>query len=104
MAYTNEEKERYLGILNNFDHQEFDNRFTCCNCQSENFFIEAGYYICESCGTSNGYVLGYYDLREYDRFYYRRKSIYQRKYHYENKVKDISMRLCLNDEEEQCFF
>ena len=61
---------------------------------------ERGYFICEFCRALNGHVLGYYDLREYDRLYYRRKSIYQRRYHYENKVKDISKRLGLNEEEE----
>lgn len=70
MAYTNETTVGYLDILNNSFQQEFDNKFRCNNCQSDNFFIESGYYICEKCGSSNGHVLGYYDLREYDRFYY----------------------------------
>ena len=57
--------------------------------------------MCESCDSSNGHALAYYDNREYDRFHYHRKNIYQRKYHYENKVKDISKRLSLTDDE-QC--
>ena len=60
--------------------------------------------MCESCDSSNGHALGYYDNKEYDRFYYRRKSIYQRKYHYENKVKDISKRISLTDDEEYCLY
>lgn len=74
----------------------------CKNCKSYLSFEtkERGYFICEFCRALNGHVLGYYDLREYDRLYYRRKSIYQRRYHYENKVKDISKRLGLNEEEE----
>ena len=58
--------------------------------------------MCESCDSSNGHALGYYDMKEHDRFHYRRKSIYQRKYHYENKVKDISKRISLTDDEEYC--
>ena len=34
-----------------------------------------------------------------DRLHYRKKSIYQRKYHYEKKVNEISKRINLNDEE-----
>ena len=60
--------------------------------------------MCESCDSSNGHALGYYDMKEYDRFHYRRKSIYQRKYHYENKVKDISERISLTDGEEYCLY
>lgn len=63
-----------------------------------------GFYICDECETNNGYVLGYYDYKEFDRFYYRKKSIYQRQYHYENKVKDISQRLLLSDEEQYLLY
>ncbi|CAH3177348.1 unnamed protein product [Porites evermanni] len=58
-----------------------------------------GYNICDSCGTTNGHVLGYFDLKEYDRFHFRKKSIYQRKYHYEKKVDQISRRLRLTEDE-----
>ena len=47
----------------------------------------------------NGHVLGYWDLKEYNRFHYRKKSIYQRRYHYEKKVNQISNRLNLNDDQ-----
>ena len=40
------------------------------------FYVESGFYKCESCDSLNGKALGYYDLEEYDRFYYRRKSVY----------------------------
>ena len=60
--------------------------------------------MCESCDSPNGHARGYYDMKEYDRFHYRKKSIYQRKYHYENKVKDISKRLALTDDEQYCLY
>ena len=106
MAYTKEQIEEYTEILNNFKRQgeESNNLFTCWNCQCDDFYIESGFYMCESCDSSNGHALGYYDNKEYDRFHYRRKSIYQRKYHYENKVKDISKRLSLTDDEEYCLY
>ena len=34
-----------------------------------------------------------------DRLYYRKKSIYHRKYHYEKKVNQISKRINLTDEQ-----
>lgn len=68
--------------------------------QGPEFYIEFGYYFCEKCDSCNGKALGFFDYKEYDRFSYRRKSIYQRKYHYENTVKDIRKRLSLSDDEE----
>ena len=47
----------------------------------------------------NGHVLGYWDIKEYNRFHYRKKSIYQRRYHYEKKVNQISNKLNLNDDQ-----
>lgn len=63
-------------------------------------YVESGYYFCEECDSCNGKALGYFDYKERDRFSYRKKSIYQRKYHYENTVKDIGKRLSLSDNEE----
>ena len=71
----------------------------CSNCQSDSFCVESGYNICDSCGTTNGHVLGYFDLKEYDRFHFRKKSIYQRKYHYEKKVEQVSRRIHLTEDE-----
>ena len=99
MAYTKEQIEELKKIFDNYKKQvnetlsPEDNRFGCWNCQCDDFYVESGFYMCESCDSSNGHALGYYDMKEYDRFHYRRKSIYQRKYHYENKVKDISKRI-----------
>ena len=106
MADTKEQIEKYTEILNNFKRQgeESNNIFTCWNCQCNDFYVESGFYMCESCDSSNGHALGYYDKKEYDRFHYRRKSIYQRKYHYENKVKEISKRLSLTDDEKYCLY
>lgn len=61
---------------------------------------------CEKCSTSNGYVLGYYDQKEYERSHFRQKSIYQRKYHYEQKIADISKKfgLSLTEEEKYCLY
>ena len=103
MTYTKEEIEKYLEILrsyNNSQSEEKENtKVRCRNCQSNSFTIESGCNICDSCGTTNGYVLGYFDLKEYDRFHFRKKSIYQRKYHYEKKVDQVSKRLHLTDDE-----
>ena len=101
MAYTKEEIEKYLEILKSYNTQpeEKENRFRCSNCQSDSFSIELGYNICDSCGLTNGHVHGYFDLKEYDRFHFRKKSIYQRKYHYEKKIDQISKRINLSDDE-----
>ena len=93
MTYTKEEIEKYLEILrsyNNTQSEEKENtKVRCSNCQSDSFVIDSGYNICDSCGTTNGHVLGYFDLKQYD----------QIKYHYEKKVDQVSRRLHLTEDE-----
>ena len=102
MCYTKEEIERYLEILRSYNTQSEENenrKVRCRNCQSDIFLVESGYNICDSCELTNGHVLGYFHLKEYDRFHFRKKSVYQRKYHYEKKVNQVSRRLHLTEDE-----
>ena len=100
MQYTEEQIKKYLDILHNYSNQQDITVAGCKNCQRDDCFsIYSGQKICESCGTLNGHVLGYYDKKEYDRLHFRKKSIYQRKYHYEKKVQQVSERLHLTDDE-----
>lgn len=101
MTYTEEEIEKYMKIIKNYKNNEIEdnNKFRCKNCRSDSFTIDFGQHVCEECGVLNGNVLGYFDFKEKDRFYYKKKSIYNRKYHYEKKVNQISKRLHLNDDE-----
>ena len=103
MTYKKEEIEKYLEILRSYNNtqseEKANTKVRCRNCQSVSFSFESGYNICDSCGLTNGHVLGYFDLKEYDRFHFRKKSIYQRKYHYEKKVNQVSRRLHLTEDE-----
>ena len=67
--------------------------------KNEGYTIYSGYKLCDNCGCQNGHVLGYFDYKDNDRLHFRKKSIYQRKYHYEKKVNQVSKRLQLDDEE-----
>ena len=105
--YSQEEIDKYMEILHNYTKNsgvaaggvrgvqpplsdEPKMQPQCSNCEnSENFTIYQGYKICEECGITNGHVLGYFDPKEYDRLYFRKKSVYQRKYYYEKKIKQI---------------
>ena len=102
MSYTDEEIKKYLKILNNYNKPmpQFSPKSKCLGClNSDSFTIDSGYKTCDECGTANGHVLGFYDLKDYDRLHYTKKSIYHRKYHYEKKVNQISKRINLNDEQ-----
>ena len=70
------------------------------NVVSPEFYVESGFYFCEKCDSCNGKAFGYFDYQERNRFQYRKRSIFQRKYHYENIVKDIGKKLSLSDDEE----
>ena len=106
MQYT-EEIKKYLDILHNYSNQQditvaggAGGATPCWNCQRDDCFtIYAGFKVCENCGGQNGHILGYYDKKEYDRLHFRKKSIYQRKYHYEKKVQQVSEKLQLTDDE-----
>ena len=106
MCYTEEEIKKYMSILSEYtkssedEQKQFGGKTKCCNCQRDDCFsIYSGYKICENCSVLNGHVLGYYDYRDRDRLHFQKKSIYQRKYHYEKKVNQVSQRLQLSDEQ-----
>ena len=104
MSYAEEQIKKYLDILHNYKNKTVEDsevkKVKCKNCQeSDCFSIYSGYKVCESCGCLNGHVLGYYDQKDYDRLHFRKKSIYQRKYHYEKKVNQVSKRLQLTEDE-----
>ena len=102
MSYTEEEIKKYLSILHNYSCpvETTGEVKGCSNCSNTEFFtIDSGYKICVKCGTENGHVLGLFDVKDLDRLYYRKKSIYQRKYHYEKKVNQNFKRINLTDDE-----
>ena len=100
MCYTEEEIKRYLEILYNYKNttedksSELSSKNKCSYCQrDEGYTIYSGYKICDNCGCQNGHVLGYFDYKDKDRLHFRKKSIYQRKYHYEKKVNQVGKTL-----------
>ena len=103
MLYTEEQIKKYQEILNNYTSkpiEESNLKAKCCACENRtSFTIDYGYKICDECGVANGHVLGFYDVKDCDRLYYRKKSVYQRKYHYEKKVNQVSKRINLTDEQ-----
>ena len=60
--------------------------------------------MCNECGSLNGHILGQFDVKDFDRLYYRKKSIYHRKYYYDKKVKNISKLINLTDEQKFEFY
>ena len=106
MSYTKEEIEKYLEILKSYNNTQSkeDKKLRCKKCQSDSFSIDSGYSVCNHCGTTSGHYLGYYDPKDYSRLHFRKKSIYQRRYHYEKKIDQVSKRLHLNDQQKYELF
>lgn len=103
MVYTDEKIQSYKKILDDYKSSNTPLPPLTHKC-GENLSIYLGQYVCEDCGLFNGYVLGYFDIKERDRFFYKKKSIYNRKYHYEKKVNQISQRIKLSGEERDILF
>ena len=106
MRYSEEEIKRYSDILYKYTREtvavpnEVSIKPKCKNCQRDDCFtIYSGFKVCESCGLLNGHVLGYYDKKDFDRLHYRKKSIYQRKYHFEKKVNQVGKTLKLTEDQ-----
>lgn len=123
MKYTNEEivkyttilnyrkvVEEYNKIINSFNNgitytkilNYFNRKVTFVNCQELEFVKIKGYFWCKNCGYGLGHYIGNFDKRDYDRTIYRKKFIYQREYHYKNKIKEAIKKFNLNlDGDEQ---
>ena len=103
MPYSEKEIKKYKEILLKYTkppEKEVSRKTRCWNCKRDHFFdIVSGFKICENCGCQNEYVLGYFDKKDFERLHFRKKSIYQRKYHYEKKVDQVSKRLKLTEDE-----
>ena len=107
MCYTEEEIKKYLDILRSYTklpEKETDRKTKCWNCKETEFDLVSGFKICVNCSSQNERYLGYFDKRDFDRLIFRKKSIYQRKYHYEKKVNQISKRLKLSEDEKYDLF
>ena len=105
MTYTEEEIKKYFEIIKKYTKpkedksSETDRKTKCWCCQKSEFDLVTGFKICVNCGCQNEHYLGYFDKKDSDRLLFRKKSIYQRKYHYEKKIKQVSKRLNLNEDE-----
>ena len=101
--------EKYTQIINSFNNgitynkilNYFSNKVTCVNCQELEFVKIKGHFWCKNCGYGLGHYIGNSDNRDYDRTIYRKKTIYQREYHYKNKMNEAIKKfgLCLDRDE-----
>ena len=103
MSYTEDQIKKYQEISHNYTSnspEEVNLKAKCSSCENRtSFTIDCGYKICEECGVANGHVLGFYDNKDHERLFYRKNSVYQRKYYYEKKVNKISKRINLTNEQ-----
>ena len=102
MCYTEEEIKKYFDIVQKYTKspkKETDRKTKCWNCKESDFDLVSGFKICTNCGSQNEHYLGYFDKRDQDRLVFRKKSIYQRKYHYEKRVEELGKMIQLTDDE-----
>ena len=106
MSYSEEEIQKYLNILKSFN-ERYDNidyfakplksnKVSCDNCNNTHFIYDKGYRYCNKCGLLIGHILSYNDLSEIDRCHFYQKTIYKRRYHYQNKIEEVNTKFNLN--------
>ena len=98
MKYSQEDIENYLEILERSQQGGFGGRHSPRCCENPQFTIWNGYRLCESCCTTSGHILGYHDTKDYERLFYRKKSVYERKYYYEKKVNIMATEINLESD------
>ena len=101
MSYSENEIKKYMNILHSYTKtpEKTDRKISCSSCQKTDFDLVSGFVFCVNCGSQNGRYFDSFDKRDQDRLLFRKKSIYQRKYHFEKKVKQVSKRLNLSEDE-----
>ena len=101
MTYNESEIKKYLDIFRSYTKppDKTDRKISCSSCQKTDFDLVSGFVFCVNCGSQNGRYFDSFDKRDQDRLLFRKKSIYQRKYHFEKKVKQVSKRLNLSEDE-----
>ena len=111
MTYSEEEIQKYLSILQNFKDglnvysllkdEHIPQKVSCENCGNTRFFKDKGFRYCKKCFYSVGRVF-IKDFTSKDHHYLRKKSIYKKEYHYQNKIEEISEKFDLEIMPEVC--
>ena len=106
MSYSENEIKKYMNILHSYTKtpEKTDRKISCSSCQEKEFDLVAGFVFCMKCGSQNGRYFDSFDKRDSDRLLFRKKSIYQRKYHFEKKVNQVSKRLNLSEDEKYSLY
>ena len=106
MPFTEKEIQKYFDILRSYTKspEKTDRKISCSSCQETDFDLVAGFVFCMKCGSQNGRYFDSFDKRDSDRLLFRKKSIYQRKYHFEKKVNQVSKRLNLSEDEKYSLY
>ena len=101
MSYSENEIKKYMNILHSYTKtpEKTDRKISCSSCQETDFDLVAGFVFCINCGKQNGRHFDSFDKRDQDRLLFRKKSIYQRKYHFEKKINQISKKINLSEDE-----
>ena len=108
MTYSEEEIQKYLSILQNFKDglnvyssvkdkhipPKIPQKVSCENCGNTHFFKDKGFRYCNKCFYSVGRVF-IKDFTSKDQLYFQKKSIYNREYHYQNKIEEINKKFDL---------
>ena len=95
--YSEDEIQKYMNIIDTYKKSK--RKKDIVESHSHELEPYMGQWLCVKCGVIKGYILGQYDINDFDRLYYQKKSIYHRKYYFEKKVNNISKLIGLNDKE-----
>ena len=107
MIYTKEEIECYTNILKNLNDglniyaPILDNipskkpeKISCKNCGNKHFFKDKGLLICNKCFCYTRTFINDYNYK--DRCHFQKKSIYNRSYHIQNRLDEITKKYDLD--------
>ena len=89
MQYSQQEIEQYINILKKYSEPKPKPKPECSHLLED---CKPGFLVCKKCASliqKNEHTSSYKDSQ---RCYFKKKSVYERRYHFENKVNQLFLK------------
>lgn len=94
MQFSQEEIDEYIGILKKYETPKPKEKPRCEHQLKDNRI--PGFLICEKCGVVIRKIEHTSSDNDYNRCHFKKKSVYDRRYHFEKKVNQVINKFNLN--------
>ena len=86
MSFSQQEIEQYISVLKKYSEPKPESKSECIH-QLED--CKPGFLVCILCGSLIQKIEHTSTYNDSQRCYFKKKSVYDRKYHFENKINSL---------------